>query len=432
MTNGITRWMAAVAAVLALPAWAQAGDIVDTAYVQNALKNGAIVWDVRDADAYQAGHIPGAVNVGDIGRVLRDPHREDWLPDAQVEKVLGNAGIDIANKEVIVYSAKADPYAYFGLSTVRYFGGKAGKVYHGGLDDWKAARLPVATEPTRLPAVALKLAPQKDVVVWTDEVVRKLPDAKAGKVQIVDVRTAGEFAGTDIRAIRGGHIPGAVNVPYEQNWVDPATSGKLARKEVSTRDGMALKPVADLRKLYAGLDPDKETIVYCQSGVRGAVGGDRPARARLQGREDLRAVVAGLRGHAVRAGGERGVRQHRRAERPHRGPAKPRRRAGGAGRGVAEEASLSLASGRPRRRRALGAGQVRQSAPVGVARPPLDRAPSAACRADGRCQSRDPVMGTSARAAATSSRRRVASASAVLPCARSALRKPASDHALSG
>jgi thiosulfate/3-mercaptopyruvate sulfurtransferase len=272
MRYTIKRWVLAAAAVLVLPAWVQAGDIVDTAYVQAAMKSGAIVWDVRDADAYKAGHIPGAVNVGDIGRVLRDPNREDWLPDAQVEKVLGGAGIDLANKEVIVYAAKADPYAYFGLSTVRYFGGKSGKVYHGGLDDWKAAGLPVSTQPDRLPPVALKLAPQKGVVVWTDEVVAKVSDAKAGKVQIVDVRTAGEYAGNDIRAIRGGHIPGAVNVPYEQNWVDPATSGKLARKEVSTRDGMALKPVADLRKLYAGLDPDKETIVYCQSGVRGAVG----------------------------------------------------------------------------------------------------------------------------------------------------------------
>ncbi len=270
MKHAITRAIAAVAAVFALSAWAQTSEIVDTAYVQNAQKNGAIVWDVRDADAYKAGHIAGAVNVGDIGRVLRDPNKEDWLSNAQIETVLGNGGIDLLNKEVIVYSTKADPYAYFGLSTVRYYGGKSGKVYHGGLDDWKAAGLPVATEPTRLAPVALKVNPQKGVVVWTDEMVQKVAEAKGGKVQIVDARTPGEFAGTDIRAIRGGHIPGAVNIPYEQNWVDPATPGKLARKEVKTRDGMSLKPVADLKKLYAGLDMNKETIVYCQSGVRGA------------------------------------------------------------------------------------------------------------------------------------------------------------------
>ncbi|MFO1414231.1 MAG: rhodanese-like domain-containing protein [Burkholderiales bacterium] len=269
MSFALPRALMAAALALALPLGARAGEIVDTAYVQDAQKRGAIVWDVRDADAYKAGHIAGAVSVGDIGKVLRDPNKEDWLSDAQIEKTLGGAGIDL-NREVIVYGNKGDPYAYFGLSTTRYYGGKNAKVYHGGLDDWKAAGLPVATEPTKLPPVALKVNPQKGVVVWTDEMVSKVSDAKAGKVQLIDARTPAEFAGTDIRAIRGGHIPGATNIPYEQNWVDPAAAGKLARQEVKTRDGMSLKSTADLRKLYAGLDPEKETIVYCQSGVRGA------------------------------------------------------------------------------------------------------------------------------------------------------------------
>jgi thiosulfate/3-mercaptopyruvate sulfurtransferase len=270
MPHRTIRWIAIVPALFAIQVYAQAGEIVDTAYVANALRNGAIVWDVRDADSYKEGHIAGAVNAGDIGVVLRDPNKEDWLAVSQIETVLGNAGIDLANREVIAYSRLGDPYAYFGLSTLRYFGAKAPKVYHGGLDAWKTAGMPVSTEPTKLPPVALKLVPQKNVVVWTDEMVQKVAEAKAGRVQIVDARTPKEYAGEDIRAIRGGHIPGAVNVPYEQNWVDPATGAKLARKEVKTRDGMALKSRADLQKLYANLDPDKETIVYCQSGVRGA------------------------------------------------------------------------------------------------------------------------------------------------------------------
>lgn len=270
MQHRLFRWIAIVPALFAIGVFAQTSDIVDTAYVANALKNGAIVWDVRDADAYKAGHIAGAVNVGDIGKVLRDPNKEDWLSNAQVETVLGNGGIDLPNKEVIVYSTKGDPYAYFGLSTIRYFGGKSGKVYHGGLDDWKASGQPVTTEPTKLAPVALKVAPQKGVVIWTDQMIQKVAEAKAGKVQIVDARTPKEYSGEDIRAIRGGHVPGAVNIPYEQNWVEPATPGKLARKEVKTRDGMSLKPAADLKKLYASLDPNKETIVYCQSGVRAA------------------------------------------------------------------------------------------------------------------------------------------------------------------
>ena len=87
-------------------------------------------------------------------------------------------------------------------------------------------------------------------------------------MQIIDARTPAEFAGEDIRAIRGGHIPGAVNIPYEQNWVDPNTPAKLARKEVSSNAGMSLKRTADLKQLYSRFDPHKETIVYCQSGAR--------------------------------------------------------------------------------------------------------------------------------------------------------------------
>src|SRR5262249_8044989 len=68
--------------------------------------------------------------------------------------------------------------------------------------------------------------------------------------------------------IRGGHIPGAVNIPYEQNWIDPETPAKLSQKQVTSNAGMSLKSVRDLKSLYARFDPGKETIVYCQSGAR--------------------------------------------------------------------------------------------------------------------------------------------------------------------
>jgi len=95
--------------------------------------------------------------------------------------------------------------------------------------------------------------------------VRKLKDPS---VQIVDARTAKEFRGEEIRAIRGGHIPGAIPIHYMENWVDPDAQAKLDKKVVSNKDGMNLKPRGQLQALYAKLDPKKETIVYCQSGVR--------------------------------------------------------------------------------------------------------------------------------------------------------------------
>jgi thiosulfate/3-mercaptopyruvate sulfurtransferase len=87
-------------------------------------------------------------------------------------------------------------------------------------------------------------------------------------VQIVDARTPQEFIGEDIRAIRGGHVPGAINIPYEQNWIDPETPAKLARKQTTSNGGMSLKATEDLKRLYSRFDPSKETIVYCQSGAR--------------------------------------------------------------------------------------------------------------------------------------------------------------------
>jgi thiosulfate/3-mercaptopyruvate sulfurtransferase len=244
------------------PLWA--GDIVDTAYVAEAVKRGAIIWDVRGASDYKKGHIPGAVNIGNAGDVLRNPNTEDMIATAQVEKIFNEAGIDLS-KEVIVYDRKGSPWSHWGVTVVRYYGGKNAKVYHGGLDDWTANKLPVSTEPDKLAPVKQTLTVVPGVQVNMDDVLKALNNPS---VQIVDVRTPKEYSGEDIRALRGGNVPGSVNIPYEQNWVDPATGQKLAKKEVKTRDGMALKSNEDLAKLYAKLDPNKETIVMCQSGVR--------------------------------------------------------------------------------------------------------------------------------------------------------------------
>jgi thiosulfate/3-mercaptopyruvate sulfurtransferase len=133
------------------------------------------------------------------------------------------------------------------------------------VDDWKSAGQPVATEPTQLVPLALQLQVNPDLLVDTAEVVRKLHDQK---VQIVDTRTPKEYRGEDIRAIRGGYIPGAVPIHYMENWVDPETPDKLEKKLVSNKDGMNLKSREQLQELYATLDPAKETLVYCQSGIR--------------------------------------------------------------------------------------------------------------------------------------------------------------------
>ena len=180
--------------------------------------------------------------------------------------MLGGAGID-PTREVLVYGGRGSVIAYFGLYAIRYFGGDKVRVYHDGIDGWRAAGQATTFESATPVAIALKLTTRGANSVSTSDILARLRNPN---VQLLDVRTPKEFAGEDIRAIRGGHIPGAINIPYEQNWIDPETPSKLKQNKVADNAGMSLKPLADLKALYARMNPDKETVVYCQSGVRAA------------------------------------------------------------------------------------------------------------------------------------------------------------------
>ena len=249
--------------------WAQAAvaaspTIVDGDYVAAAIARNAVVWDVRPAAAYAKGHIAGAVSVGDAAKILRDENTEDFIATDRIEKILGAVGLD-PHRETIVYGSRGTWNPYFGLYTLQYFGGSNVRVYHDGIENWAAAGRAISLDTAQLPPVAVKLEINPTVAVTTKEMMARLNDPN---VQIVDVRTPQEFIGEDIRAIRGGHIPGAINIPYEQNWIDPETPAKVARKQTNNNGGMSLKAAGDLKRLYSRLDPSKETVVYCQSGAR--------------------------------------------------------------------------------------------------------------------------------------------------------------------
>ncbi|MBU3622298.1 sulfurtransferase [Polynucleobacter sp. AP-Latsch-80-C2] len=240
--------------------------IIQTDQMQQAIARGAIIWDVRDEKSYLEGHIPGAINIGEVGSVLRDPNKEDYISTEQIQKLFNNAGLDV-NRDIVVYGVRGNPYTYFGLYTINYFGGKNAQVYHDGIDGWKQTGLPIQKERQTLAPASVVLVAQPQLVVSNEEMLKI---AQSKSVQIIDARTPDEFSGKDVRAIRGGHIPNSVNIPFEDNWQDPTTAIKLSKKQVSDNSGMALKNQTDLKKLYANLDPDKETVVYCQSGVRAA------------------------------------------------------------------------------------------------------------------------------------------------------------------
>jgi thiosulfate/3-mercaptopyruvate sulfurtransferase len=256
---------ASLLAALVGPAMA-AEVIVDTAYVAKQKdRPGVVVLDARHERAYKSEHIPGAISLGGRGAaaVLRDVDAR-ILPVKTLEKILGEAGIS-RDHEIIVYGSKGDTGMTVPFWILEYLGADKVRAYWGGIDDWKAAKQPLTKEERKLPAAKFAAKVREDRLASTDYVRANLKNAA---VQLVDARTPKEFSGEDIRAVRGGHIPGARLIPFEQNWVDPEAAKKLAGGQAASRDGMALKDLTALRELYKGLDPKKEVVAYCQTGTR--------------------------------------------------------------------------------------------------------------------------------------------------------------------
>ncbi len=240
--------------------------IVNTDYVAKQKdKAGVVLLDVRSEAGYKEGHIPGAINLGGRGAlvVLRDVDAR-ILPVKKLEDILGGAGIT-RDQEIIVYGNKGNTNMSVPFWILEYLGAEKVKAYWGGIDDWKAAKQPMTAEEKKLPPAKFVAKVKADRLATTDYVKANL---KTPNVQILDARTPREFSGDDIRAVRGGHIPGAILIPYEQNWVDPETEKKLAEKTVTNRDGMAPKDATALKDLYKALDPKKEVVAYCQTGTR--------------------------------------------------------------------------------------------------------------------------------------------------------------------
>ena len=249
------------------PTAAALGSIVEARFVAAALKRGAIAWDIRPQSAYFDGHIRGAVNVGFVGHALLDEKTHLFLPIETIAARLGEAGIDLS-REIVVYGGSGSAYPYFAQFALEYFGARRVHVYHDGFEGWKAAKRPVASTPVPRKAVKVRPFANPSLLVTTGEVLARIGNPN---VQFVDARRLAEYAGEESETLHAGHIPGALHVYYAEMLVDPDAPRKLMAGETKDRSGMALKKLPALRKLYAGLDPRKETIVYCHTGIRASM-----------------------------------------------------------------------------------------------------------------------------------------------------------------
>ena len=218
---------------------------------------------MRDAREAVKGRLPGSLNAGDPAVRMRDKVTEDFVPAERVRTFLSEAGLD-HGKEIIVYGNRGSWVPYFAQFALNHYGVERVRVFHGGIEDWRAAGLPLDTgTPAPTPPTDFQLRIDPTRSISTGELT-----SRASQLQVIDARTPKEYRGEDIRAVVGGHIPGALNIPYEQNWADPDAPAKMAKGDASAAAGLSLKPGAELARLYASLDKGAETVVYCQSGAR--------------------------------------------------------------------------------------------------------------------------------------------------------------------
>lgn len=240
--------------------------VVDAEWLENNLgKPGLTIVDAswylpaqkRQAkQEYEAAHIPGAVFFDQDSVVDPDAALPHTLPDAATfARHAGSMGIS-ADDTIVVY----DGPGFFSAPRVwwmfRIMGVFQVYLLDGGFDRWKAAGRPVSKEPTKV-APCVFHAEFDATRVASFEEMRGIVDE--GKRQIADARPAGRFSAEEPEpraGMRGGHMPGARNVPASS----------------LVRDG-SLLPVEELRQKFeeAGVDLSKPVVTSCGSGVTAAV-----------------------------------------------------------------------------------------------------------------------------------------------------------------
>jgi thiosulfate/3-mercaptopyruvate sulfurtransferase len=236
--------------------------LVSTDWVAQHLAdpNVRIVESNEDQLLYPSGHIPGAVEV-DWAADLNDPLRRDYLSKEGFDKLMSRIGAT-RDTTIVFYGDKNNWWATYAFWVFQLFGHTNAKVMDGGRLKWEKEGRAMTREAPSYPATNYD-APQRDdrtLRAFRDEV---LQHQAAGK-QLVDVRSPGEYSGETTHmpdypqegVLRGGHIPGAKNVPW----------ARAANPEDGT-----FKSAEELRAIYEqeqGINPNEEVITYCRIGER--------------------------------------------------------------------------------------------------------------------------------------------------------------------
>jgi len=236
--------------------------LVDTTWLADHLHDPdlRVVESNEDVLLYGTGHLPGAVHI-DWRRDLQDEVVRDYISPEQFARVARANGIS-RDTTVVFYGDKANWWSAYALWAFRLFGHTKVKLLNGGRAKWIAEGRPLTREVPQYPDSLYPVPPKRHDGTIRAFKAETLAQSHAGK-PLIDIRSPGEFRGEITHmpeypqegVLRGGHIPGARNVPW---------------KTAANDDG-TFKSADELRQIYVenlGLKPEDETIVYCRIGER--------------------------------------------------------------------------------------------------------------------------------------------------------------------
>ncbi len=234
--------------------------LVSTTWVQDHLKDPTvrIVESDEDVLLYEVGHIPGAVKI-DWHVDLQDAVVRDYVNKRGFQTLLSSRGI--ANDATVVfYGDKNNWWATYAFWVFKLFGHAKCVVMNGGRQKWIAENRPLTKDVPNWPHTQYVAAERDDIKIraFRDQVMKHVAEGNP----LVDVRSPQEYTGELLHmpsypqegALRGGHIPGARNIPWSR----------------AVREDGTFKAVEELQDLYGtqGITPDKDVIAYCRIGER--------------------------------------------------------------------------------------------------------------------------------------------------------------------